>query len=62
VRLLRIVTLAEDAFGNKEKANRWLRRPLTELAGATPLVLAQTDAGARVIEIILGAIAWGAAA
>lgn len=62
VRLLRIMTLAEETFGDKEKADRWLRRPLTELAGATPLVLAQTDAGARVIETILGAIAWGAAA
>lgn len=62
VRLLRIQTLAEDTFGDKEKANCWLRRPLTELSGETPLVVAQTDAGARVIETILGKIAWGAAA
>ena len=62
VRLLRVQTLAEDTFGDKEKANRWLRRPLTELSGETPLVVAQTDAGARVIETILGKIAWGAAA
>jgi putative toxin-antitoxin system antitoxin component (TIGR02293 family) len=62
VRLLRIQTLAEDTFGDKEKANRWLRRPLTELGGETPLVIAQTDAGARVIETVLGKIAWGAAA
>lgn len=62
VRLLRIQTLAEDSFDDKEKANRWLRRPLTELGGETPLIVAQTDAGARVIETILGKIAWGAAA
>jgi putative toxin-antitoxin system antitoxin component (TIGR02293 family) len=62
VRLLRIQTLAEDTFGDKEKANRWLRRPLTELSGETPLIVAQTDAGARVIETVLGKIAWGAAA
>lgn len=62
VRLLRIQTLAEDTFGDKEKANRWLRRPLTELGGETPLIVAQTDAGARVIETVLGKIAWGAAA
>ncbi len=62
VRLLRIQTLAEDTFGDKGKANRWLRRPLTELGGETPLIVAQTDAGARVIETILGKIAWGAAA
>ena len=62
VRLLRIQTLAEETFGDKEKANRWLRRPLTELAGETPIVVARTEAGARVIETILGKIAWGAAA
>ena len=62
VRLLRIQTLAEDTFGDTEKASRWLRRPLTELSGETPLLVAQTDAGARVIETVLGKIAWGAAA
>lgn len=62
VRLLRVQTLAEDTFGDKDKANRWLRRPLTELGGETPLAVAQTEAGARVIETILGKIAWGAAA
>jgi putative toxin-antitoxin system antitoxin component (TIGR02293 family) len=62
VRLLRIQTLAEETFGDKEKANRWLRRPLAELHGEPPLVVAQTEAGARVIEAILGKIAWGSAA
>jgi len=62
VRLMRIQTLAEETFGDKDKANRWLRRTLAELGGETPLVIAQTEAGARVIETILGKIAWGAAA
>lgn len=62
VRLLRVQSLAEDTFGDKDKANRWLRRPLTELVGEMPLEVAQTEAGARVIETILGKIAWGAAA
>jgi putative toxin-antitoxin system antitoxin component (TIGR02293 family) len=62
VRLLRVQTLAEETFGDHEKANRWLRRVLTELDGETPLVIAQTEAGARVIETILGKIAWGAPA
>jgi putative toxin-antitoxin system antitoxin component (TIGR02293 family) len=62
VRLLRVQTLAEETFGDKEKANRWLRHPLTELRGETCLAVAQTEAGARVIETILGKIAWGAAA
>ncbi|MEC5291916.1 MULTISPECIES: type II RES/Xre toxin-antitoxin system antitoxin [unclassified Aurantimonas] len=62
VRLLRIQSLAEETFGNTEKAHRWLRRPLAELEGEAPFALAQTEAGARVVETILGKIAWGAAA
>ncbi|MGH6680516.1 MAG: type II RES/Xre toxin-antitoxin system antitoxin [Bradyrhizobium sp.] len=62
VRLVRIQTVAEDTFASKEKANIWLRRPLAELGGETPLDIAQTEAGARVIETILAKIAWGAAA
>jgi len=62
VRLLRIQTVAEEAFGSREKANTWLRRPLAELDRETPLDVARTEAGARVIETILAKIAWGAAA
>ena len=43
-------------------ANRWLREPLGELSGKRPLELAQTEAGARVVEQILAKIDWGAAA
>jgi putative toxin-antitoxin system antitoxin component (TIGR02293 family) len=62
VRLTRIQALAEDVFGNTAKANTWLRDPLAELNGNPPLELAQTEAGARVIEQILAKIDWGAAA
>jgi putative toxin-antitoxin system antitoxin component (TIGR02293 family) len=62
VRLMRVQSLAEETFADPNKANLWLRRPLMELGGETQLVVAQTEAGARVIETILGKIAWGAAA
>lgn len=62
VRLVRIQSLAEETFADADKANRWLRKELAELGGEAPLTVAQTEAGARVIEIILGKIAWGAAA
>ena len=62
VRLMRIQTLAEATFGGQEKANRWLRHPLSELRGETPMDVSQTEAGARVVETILGKIAWGSAA
>jgi putative toxin-antitoxin system antitoxin component (TIGR02293 family) len=62
VRLLRILSLAEQTFEDTEKANRWLRKNLAELGGNTPLATTQTETGARVVESILGKIAWGAAA
>jgi putative toxin-antitoxin system antitoxin component (TIGR02293 family) len=62
VRLVRIQSLAEETFGDASKANRWLRKELAELGGETPLTVAKTEAGGRVIETILGKIAWGAAA
>jgi uncharacterized protein (DUF2384 family) len=60
--LVRIQTLAEETFADPAKANRWLRKELSELGGETPLSVAQTEAGARVVETILGKLAWGAAA
>ncbi|HEX4077846.1 MAG TPA: antitoxin Xre/MbcA/ParS toxin-binding domain-containing protein [Rhizomicrobium sp.] len=62
VRLLRIQTNAEETFGSKEKANIWLRRPLAELNGESPIDIVRTESGARVIETMLAKIAWGAAA
>jgi putative toxin-antitoxin system antitoxin component (TIGR02293 family) len=62
VRLTRMQAMAEDAFGDVEKANRWLREGLSILGGKAPLDLAQTETGARVVEQILAKIDWGAAA
>ncbi len=62
VRMTRIQALAEDVFDDGEKASRWLRQPLGELSGKPPLEVAQTEAGARLIEQILAKIDWGAAA
>ena len=62
VRLTRIQALAEDVFGDVEKANQWLRQGLRILDGKSPLELARTDSGARVIEQLLAKLDWGAAA
>lgn len=62
VRLARIQALAEDVFGDREKANRWLRQELGILGGSRPLDVARTEAGARVVEQVLAKIDWGAAA
>jgi putative toxin-antitoxin system antitoxin component (TIGR02293 family) len=62
VRMLRIQTIAEEVFGVEGKAHVWLRQSLAELSGDTPLEVARTEAGARLIETILAKLAWGAAA
>ena len=62
VRLARIQALAEDVFGDTAKANRWLRDGLGILDGKSPLDVARTESGARLIEQILAKIDWGAAA
>ena len=62
VRLARIQALAEDVFADVAKANRWLREGLGILDDKSPLEVARTEAGARLIEQILAKIDWGAAA
>jgi putative toxin-antitoxin system antitoxin component (TIGR02293 family) len=62
VRLMRIQALAEDVFGDAEKANRWLRENLAILDGKPPLEVARAESGARVVEQMLAKIDWGAAA
>jgi putative toxin-antitoxin system antitoxin component (TIGR02293 family) len=62
VRLARIQALTEDVFGDRAKANKWLRESLGILDGRSPLEMARTETGARIVEQILGKIAWGAAA
>lgn len=62
VRVTRIQSIAEEVFGEVDKAERWLREPLNILDDKTPLDFASTEPGARVIEQILAKIEWGAAA
>jgi len=57
-----VQALAEDVFGDAGKANRWLREGLGIFGGKSPLELAQTETGARVVEQTLAKLDWGAAA
>jgi putative toxin-antitoxin system antitoxin component (TIGR02293 family) len=62
LRVARVVAMAEETFGSRQKAGSWLRRPTTVLAGEKPLDLLDTDEGAREVETVLGRIAHGIAA
>ena len=58
-RVGRIVALAEEVLGTKEKAAGWLRRANRALGGETPLSYLDTDHGAQQIEDLLIRIAHG---
>ncbi|MGH7247329.1 MAG: antitoxin Xre/MbcA/ParS toxin-binding domain-containing protein [Pseudomonadota bacterium] len=49
---------AEDVFGDVDKANQWLRGRLDILDGKSPLEVARTEAGARLIEQLLAKLDW----
>jgi putative toxin-antitoxin system antitoxin component (TIGR02293 family) len=58
-RLARIVALAKHYLGDDETALRWLKRPNRALGGLIPLDSLDTEPGARMVENVLGRIAYG---
>ncbi len=58
-RLARIVAIANDFLGDRERALRWLKRPNRALGGIAPVAAIDTEPGARQVENILGRIAYG---
>jgi putative toxin-antitoxin system antitoxin component (TIGR02293 family) len=61
-RVARIFALAAETLGSAERAAEWLRRPLRQFAGRTPLEMLATDLGSHQVETLLGRIAHGIAA
>ena len=59
LRLARIASQAGRVFGAADKAHRWLRKPKRALQGETPVAYLATEAGARVVEEMLGRIEHG---
>lgn len=58
-RFLRVTDAANKAFGEEDFARKWLNLPNPSLAGRVPIELAETDAGAREVEDVLGRFAHG---
>lgn len=59
VRMARICANAVEMIGDEEKAIEWLSTPNRALGGEKPLDQLDTDTGARMVEDILGRIAYG---
>lgn len=59
VRMARVYANAVEMIGDRDKAIRWLSTPNRALGGEMPLDQLDTDMGARMVEDILGRIAYG---
>lgn len=62
VRVARIAALGEQVFGDPERSWHWLRAAKRQFNGRSPLQLAATEAGARLVEESLYRIDEGMAA
>lgn len=58
-RIAHLVLHAAEVFGSLERARQWLKKPQIALGGATPLVFADTEPGAREVEDVLVRIEHG---
>lgn len=59
VRVARITAMAEQVFGEPERAWRWLRKPQQRFDGKAPIDMLATEAGARLVEEMLVQIDHG---
>jgi putative toxin-antitoxin system antitoxin component (TIGR02293 family) len=59
VRMARVYANAIEMIGDRDKAIEWLGTPNRALGGGRPLDQLDTDMGARMVEDILGRIAYG---
>ena len=50
VRVARITAMAEQVFGEPQRAWRWLRKAKPRFEGRTPVEMLATEAGARLVE------------
>lgn len=59
VRVADITRMAEDTFGGREAATRWLKSANLALKGATPLSVLDTEPGGSEVRRILSSINYG---
>ncbi len=62
VRVARITAMAEQVFGEPERAWRWLRKSKRQFDRKTPIDMLATEAGARLVEEMIAQIDDGIAA
>jgi len=58
-RLAKVAEAAEEYFGDRDQARRWLDHPKVALGGKSPLAFARTAEGAAYVLNLLGRMAHG---
>jgi putative toxin-antitoxin system antitoxin component (TIGR02293 family) len=53
LRVARLLSQAESVYESRGRALAWLRRPHPRLRSRTPLEMAKTDTGSRIVEELL---------
>lgn len=64
-RLDRIATVsnqAQEVFESREAAAQWMSKPNKALGGKTPILLCETEIGAKQVRRVLNALEWGGVA
>lgn len=53
LRIARLLSQSDEVYGSRERALAWLRRPHPRLRHRTPIDMARTDTGSRIVEELL---------
>ena len=59
VRVARITAMAEEVFGEPERAWRWMRKAKRQFHGKCPMEMLSTETGARLVEELILQIEHG---
>lgn len=58
-RIASICHLGEEVFADKEATATWMSKPNKALGGSAPILLCDTEIGARQVRRVLHALEWG---
>jgi len=61
-RIAAVYALAEDVFESREAAAQWMSKINKALGGDAPIMLCETEIGAKQVRRVLQALEWGGAA
>lgn len=61
-RIFSVGHLAQEVFGSREAAGNWLSKPIKSLGTNVPIMLCETEIGAKQVRRVLQSLAWGGTA